>query len=154
MYVRVRWNSTYQMLSRLLEQRWLMTATLSDPAVTQRGKHYLDLKPEQWILIEGLSQVLEPFEAATVFLSGQLYVTLSALPKLVHKLKNNKQSPEHPLSKKENQLPWWKMNAARTGKAGKDLVVYSGHIHAIRASVFSSRKHCFKAQGKPQFRAC
>lgn len=61
---------------------------------------------------------------------------------------------EHPLSKKENQLSWWKMNAARTGKAGKDLAVYSGHIHTIRTSVFSSRKHCFKVQGKPQFRAC
>lgn len=71
-----------------------MTATLSDPAVTQRGKHYLDLKPEQWNLIEGLSQVLEPFEAATVFLSGRQYITLSALPQRVHKLKNSIQSPD------------------------------------------------------------
>ncbi|GAA6066515.1 E3 SUMO-protein ligase ZBED1-like [Tachysurus ichikawai] len=62
-----RWNSTYQMLSRLVEQRWPVTATLSDPAVTQRGKHYLDLKPEEWNLIEELSQVLKPLEAATVF---------------------------------------------------------------------------------------
>ncbi|XP_065111079.2 E3 SUMO-protein ligase ZBED1-like [Paramisgurnus dabryanus] len=89
-----RWNNTYQMLSRLLEQRWLETAALSDPAVTQKGKHYLDLKPEQWNLIGELSQVLEPFEAATVFLSGQHYVTLSALPQLVHKLKNNIQTPD------------------------------------------------------------
>ncbi|XP_073710072.1 E3 SUMO-protein ligase ZBED1-like [Misgurnus anguillicaudatus] len=89
-----RWNSTYQMLSRLLEQRWPVTGALSDPAVTQRGKHYLDLKPEQWNLIEELSQVLQPFDAATVFLSGQHYVTLSALPQLVHKLKNNIQTPE------------------------------------------------------------
>ena len=71
-----------------------MTATLSDPAVTQRGKHYLDLKPEQWNLIEELNQVLEPFESATVFLSGQQYVTLSAFPHLVHKLKKNIQSSE------------------------------------------------------------
>ncbi|XP_061578913.1 E3 SUMO-protein ligase ZBED1-like [Cololabis saira] len=88
--VATRWNSTYAMLSRLQEQRWPVTATLSDPAVTQRGKHYLtahpyylDLKPEQWTLIEELNQVLEPFESATVFLSGQQYVTLSALPHLV-----------------------------------------------------------------------
>ena len=89
-----RWNSTYAVLSRLQEQRWPVTATLSDPAVTQRGKHYLDLKPEQWNLIEELNQVLEPFESATVFLSGQQYVTLSALPHLVHKLKKNIQSSE------------------------------------------------------------
>ena len=89
-----RWNSTYAMLSRLQKQRWPVTATLSDPAVTQRGKHYLDLKPEQWNLIEELNQVLEPFESATVFLSGQQYVTLSALPHLLHKLKKNIQSSE------------------------------------------------------------
>ena len=71
-----------------------MTATLFDPAVTQRGKHYLDLKPEQWKLIEELNQILEPFESAKVFLSGQQYVTLSALPHLVHKLKKNIQSSE------------------------------------------------------------
>ena len=45
--VSTRWNSTYAMLSRLQEQRWPVTATLSDPAVTQRGKHYLDLKTDQ-----------------------------------------------------------------------------------------------------------
>uniref|UniRef100_A0A8C1VWD7 HAT C-terminal dimerisation domain-containing protein n=1 Tax=Cyprinus carpio TaxID=7962 RepID=A0A8C1VWD7_CYPCA len=88
-----RWNSTYQILSRLLKQRWPVTATLSDPAVTQRAKHYLDLKPEQWSLIEELCQVLEPFEAATVFLTGQQYITLSALPQLVHNLKITVQSP-------------------------------------------------------------
>ena len=60
------WNSTYQMLSRLLEERWPVSTMLSDPAVTQRGKHYFDLKPDQWNLIEELSQVLEPFETATV----------------------------------------------------------------------------------------
>ena len=34
--VSTRWNSTYHMISRLLEQRWPVTATLSDPAITQR----------------------------------------------------------------------------------------------------------------------
>lgn len=85
--VSTRWNSTHYMLSRLLEQRWPVTAALSDPTVTSRGKHHLDLKPEQWEIIEELNQVLAPFESATVFLSGQQYVTLSALPQLVHNLK-------------------------------------------------------------------
>lgn len=80
--VSTRWNSTFHMLSRLLEQRWPITAALSDPAVTQRGKHYLDLKPEQWVVIEELNKALGPFEEATVFLSGQEYVTISALPQL------------------------------------------------------------------------
>ena len=76
------------MVSRLLEQRWPVVATLSDPEVTQRGKQYLDLRNDQWILLEELQQVLKPFEQATVFLSGESYVTISVLPPLlkgVHK---------------------------------------------------------------------
>lgn len=78
------------MLSRRLEQRWPVTAALSDPAVNPRGKHhYLDLKPEQWNICEELTQVLGPFEGATEFLSGEQYVTLSALPQLVQNLKKS-----------------------------------------------------------------
>ncbi|XP_037118152.1 E3 SUMO-protein ligase ZBED1-like [Syngnathus acus] len=82
-----RWNSTYHMLSRLLGQRWPVTAALSDPAVTKQ--HHRDLDPEQWNLSEELTQVLGPFEGATEFLSGEQYVTLSALPQLVHNLKKS-----------------------------------------------------------------
>ncbi|XP_060754373.1 zinc finger BED domain-containing protein 4-like [Neoarius graeffei] len=88
--VSTRWNSTLHMLSRLHEQRWPVAAALSDPAVNPRGKHhYLDLKPEQGILTEELTQILEPFEGTTVFLSGEQYVTLSALPQLVQTLKKS-----------------------------------------------------------------
>uniref|UniRef100_A0A3P9NJF9 HAT C-terminal dimerisation domain-containing protein n=1 Tax=Poecilia reticulata TaxID=8081 RepID=A0A3P9NJF9_POERE len=87
--VSTRWNSTFHMLCRLLEQRWPITAALSDPALTPQGKHYLDLKPEQWNIIEEISKALQPFEEATVFLSGQDYVTLSALPQLVQSLKKS-----------------------------------------------------------------
>ncbi|XP_053316233.1 E3 SUMO-protein ligase ZBED1-like [Spea bombifrons] len=81
--VSTRWNSTYYMVDRLIEQRWPVTATLSDPSVTQRGKHYLELKPEQWNLLEELSTALKPFECATVFMSGQEYVTVSSMAALV-----------------------------------------------------------------------
>lgn len=82
--VSIRWNSTLHMLSRLFEQRWPVTPALSDPAVNPRGKHhYLDLKPEKWIITKELTLILEAFEGATVFLSGQQYVTLSALPWII-----------------------------------------------------------------------
>ncbi|KAK7912576.1 hypothetical protein WMY93_012787 [Mugilogobius chulae] len=90
--VSVRWNSSLHMISRLLEQRWPITATLSDPEITQRGKRFLDLKGEQWSLLEELEQVLKPYECATVYLSGQSYVTVSAVPLLVKGLLKSTQA--------------------------------------------------------------
>uniref|UniRef100_A0A3Q1B1H2 HAT C-terminal dimerisation domain-containing protein n=1 Tax=Amphiprion ocellaris TaxID=80972 RepID=A0A3Q1B1H2_AMPOC len=84
--VGTRWNSTFYMIERLLEQRWPLTATLLDPEVTPKGKHYFDLKPEQWELLEELKQGLAPFETATVYLSGQQYTTISGLPQVVKEL--------------------------------------------------------------------
>ncbi|XP_051976953.1 zinc finger BED domain-containing protein 4-like [Xyrauchen texanus] len=89
--VTTRWNSTYFMVERLLEQRWPVTATLSDPEVTPRGKHYFDLKPDQWSLLEELTQGLQPFQCATEFLSGQEYTTLSCLPQLAKGLQRSVQ---------------------------------------------------------------
>lgn len=61
------------MLSRLLVQRWPVTAALLDPAVNPRGKqHYLDLKPEQRNLFAELNQALEPFHEGTKMRTGSL----------------------------------------------------------------------------------
>lgn len=81
--ISVRWNSTYYMIWRLLEQRWPVTACLSDSGVINRSKHYLDLNPEQWSLLEELERALKPFECAAVYLSGESYVTLSSLATLI-----------------------------------------------------------------------
>ncbi|XP_034565509.1 zinc finger BED domain-containing protein 1-like [Notolabrus celidotus] len=90
--VSTRWNSTFYMVTRLLEQRWPLTATLSDPTVTQSGKRYLDLKADQWALLEELAKALQAFECATVYLSGESYVTVSALPPLVRGLLKSTQT--------------------------------------------------------------
>nr|XP_054604938.1 E3 SUMO-protein ligase ZBED1-like [Nothobranchius furzeri] len=90
--VAVRWNSSYYMIEGLLEQRWPVVATLSDPEVTQRGKQYLDLKNDQWILLGELKEVLKPYEQATNVLSGQSYVTASVLPPLLKGLLKSTQN--------------------------------------------------------------
>ncbi|XP_053268172.1 tRNA (cytosine(38)-C(5))-methyltransferase isoform X1 [Pleuronectes platessa] len=90
--VSTRWNSTFYMVSRLIEQRWPVTATLSDISVTQKGKRYLDLKPEQWILLEELLKALKPFECATVFMTAEKYTTISAIPPLVKGLLKSTES--------------------------------------------------------------
>jgi len=90
--VAVTWNSSYYMIKRLLEWRWPVTATLSDPEVTNAAKHYLDIKADQWSLLGGLQKALEPFKQATVFLSGETYLTGSVLPPLVKGLHKSKQT--------------------------------------------------------------
>ncbi|KAJ4949074.1 hypothetical protein JOQ06_020592 [Pogonophryne albipinna] len=89
--VPIRWNSSFYMIKRLLEQRWPVTATLSDPEVTKAAKHYLDMRADQWSILGDLHQALEPFEQATVFLSGEAYVTVSVLPPLVKGLQKSTQ---------------------------------------------------------------
>ncbi|XP_051580157.1 E3 SUMO-protein ligase ZBED1-like [Myxocyprinus asiaticus] len=87
--VSTRWNSTYFMVERLLEQRWLIIATLSDPEVTPRGKHYFDL----FCLISGHCLKSWP-RACSLFnvpLSGQEYATLSCLPQLAKGLQRSVQ---------------------------------------------------------------
>uniref|UniRef100_A0A3Q3GHY6 BED-type domain-containing protein n=1 Tax=Labrus bergylta TaxID=56723 RepID=A0A3Q3GHY6_9LABR len=81
--VSTRWNNTFYMILQLIEQRWPVTAILSDSSVTQRGKRYLDLKLDQWILLEELLTAFKPFECAIVFMSGEKYVTISTIPPLV-----------------------------------------------------------------------
>lgn len=49
-------------------------------------KQHLDLKTDQWALLEELGKALQAFESATVYLSGDSYVTASALPSLVRVL--------------------------------------------------------------------
>lgn len=56
---------------------------LSDSSVTQRGKNYLDLKPDQWSLLEELSTALNALECATVLMSGENYITISAVSIIV-----------------------------------------------------------------------
>ena len=83
-----RWNSTFYMIKSLLENRWPVTAVLSDETVTKRQHRYLDLSSENWLILEELSKVLEPLEVATVFLSSDNNISLSTVLPVVHGLIN------------------------------------------------------------------
>ncbi|KAK6477799.1 zinc finger BED domain-containing protein 1-like, partial [Huso huso] len=82
--VPTRWNSSLHMIKRLLEQRWPIVAVLSDPTVkSARAVRHLDLSQDQWSLLNELVSILQPFETATTYLSGETYVSLSAVPSLI-----------------------------------------------------------------------
>lgn len=67
--VATRWNSTYEMLNRLVEQRWPVTAVLSDPSITKKGNRTLDLTGDQWKLAQETSELLGPLLTLTELLS-------------------------------------------------------------------------------------
>ena len=52
-----------------MEMRWPVSAVLSDERITKRSDRTLDLKSEQWTLVEELVKVLSPFKVATTFFS-------------------------------------------------------------------------------------
>jgi hypothetical protein len=86
-----RWSSWYEMMARLLEMRWPITAVLSDDTVTKRSEKNLDLKSDQWSLMEELVDVLKPFQVATTFLQYEHNSSLSCILPIFHGLDLNVQ---------------------------------------------------------------
>jgi len=82
MDVSTRWNSTLYMIDRLLEQRWPVSAVLSD-----KSHKCQNLSEIQWETLSTVKSLLQPFEAATVFISGDKYVTASAVVSVIHALR-------------------------------------------------------------------
>jgi hypothetical protein len=81
-----RWSSWYEMMARLLEMRWPITAVLSDDTVTKRSDQNLDLKSDQWSLMEE-----QPFQVATTFLQYEHNSSLSCILPIFHGLDLNVQ---------------------------------------------------------------
>ncbi|XP_041468262.1 E3 SUMO-protein ligase ZBED1-like [Lytechinus variegatus] len=78
--VKTRWNSTFDMLRRLKEQRWAVCRVLSNRRYTnQTDARTLELTDHQWRLLEGLLDSLEPFKVATTVLSGEEHTTSSVV---------------------------------------------------------------------------
>ena len=81
-----RWNSCYEMLLKLLEMRWPVSAVLSDDSVTKRSDRYLNLKTEQWTIVEELIAILKPLQVATNFLQYEYNCSLSCILPVIHGL--------------------------------------------------------------------
>lgn len=75
-----RWNSVFDMFNRLTEQRWATTAVLSDRNVTKLSDaRTLELKDEDWSMIEDLRVCLRPLKDATEALSVDKDVSISVI---------------------------------------------------------------------------
>ena len=94
-----RWNSTFLMFQRLLEQRWAIYAVFYDEHGTQRQYKHLHLKEEQWNLMEQIVKVLEPLQITTTALCETEIVSCSLIYPVVNGLLKNH------LLVDENDLP-------------------------------------------------
>ncbi|XP_063931833.1 zinc finger BED domain-containing protein 4-like [Zophobas morio] len=79
--ISTRWNSTYYMLKRFLELAPLISIILFD------NQNIKMIDQENIAILKELILVLAPFEAMTVEMSGQNYVTSSKVIPIVHCLK-------------------------------------------------------------------
>lgn len=75
---KTRWNSVCDMFSRVTEQRWAVSAVLSDRTVTKlTDARTLELRDEYWQLIGDVAPVLETLKCATTVMSTETEVSIS-----------------------------------------------------------------------------
>ncbi|KAJ8318648.1 hypothetical protein KUTeg_003739 [Tegillarca granosa] len=71
-----RWNSTYDMYKRLLQQRLAVYAVLHDEKVTRLSDaRTLDLSDSQWQIMQSMAPVLKPLYMATRLVCSEAFPT-------------------------------------------------------------------------------
>lgn len=84
-----RWNSTYDMCERLLEQRWAIVAVLGDTKFTKPSEaRTLELRDEDWKVIGDICKCLKPFKTATETFSAEQHVSVSVVCPVIYALVN------------------------------------------------------------------
>ena len=81
--VPTRWNSTYDMMARLSEQRRVITDLLLDPKFTKKGDSALNLLDRVWDLLSELCDVLYVFSDVTSYMCTERNVSVSELLPIV-----------------------------------------------------------------------
>lgn len=84
-----RWNSTFAMGERLVEQRQAVVAVLDDSKWTTRViRAKLSMTDEEWDFLEEIVNVLRPFNVATNIMSSETKSTVAMIRPLVFSLIN------------------------------------------------------------------
>ncbi|PIK35349.1 putative zinc finger BED domain-containing protein 1-like [Apostichopus japonicus] len=85
-----RWNSTYFMLERIVEQRWPICAVLSDRTYTSLSDaRVFEMTDEHWRLAEDLVPCLQNLQIATTILSSGTSPTLSTVQPVMRAIDSN-----------------------------------------------------------------
>ncbi|XP_076361643.1 E3 SUMO-protein ligase ZBED1-like [Tachypleus tridentatus] len=81
-----RWNSTYEMFDRLIEQRLAVYAVLHSNVVKDSQAKVLDITDKDWEVIQDIVPVLQPLYIATRVLCSEQYPTLSGVMPIMYSL--------------------------------------------------------------------
>ncbi|XP_076372359.1 E3 SUMO-protein ligase ZBED1-like [Tachypleus tridentatus] len=81
-----RWNSTYEMFDRLIEQRLAVYAVLHSNVVKDSQAKVLDITDKDWEVIQDIVLVLQPLYIATRVLCSEQYPTLSGVMPIMYSL--------------------------------------------------------------------
>lgn len=86
---KTRWNSVCDMFGRLTEQRWEVTAVLSDRTLTKlQEARTLEILDEYWQIMEEIAPVLETLKCATTVMSTEKEVSISSIYPITSSLLN------------------------------------------------------------------
>ncbi|KAJ8412594.1 hypothetical protein AAFF_G00129300 [Aldrovandia affinis] len=84
---KTRWNSVCDMFDRLVEQRWAVTAVLSDRTITQlQDARTLEILDEYWLIMEEIAPVLATLKCATTAMSTETQVSISNIYPIIFSL--------------------------------------------------------------------
>ena len=117
-----RWNSTYYMLQRLLEQKAAITVMCSSA-----GGPRASLTVSEWSMLEELVQILKPLEEATRELSVEHTVSSSKVIPLLNTILHELQ--KNVVDNDETQIPESQDYTASISEDSKQVVL--GLIHSI-----------------------
>jgi hypothetical protein len=82
--VPTRWSSSFHMCERLVALRLPLTMVMANPAIIEKSKRQqLELRSEQWAVLETICELLQPFATLTKYLEAQSYVSVSAVQPLI-----------------------------------------------------------------------
>lgn len=86
--VPTRWNSTYEMMDRLVEQCRVLSDIMLDPKMTKKSDCVKLLKDNEWDVVTDLTQVLGVFADETSYMCSEKDISCSEFLPIVCGLMN------------------------------------------------------------------
>ncbi|CAF4893692.1 unnamed protein product [Pieris macdunnoughi] len=133
--VPTRWNSAYHMLQRLVTMKTELTLALNECNRAPPG-----VNADEYLIIQETIQILEPFDLATTKISGESYITLSLVIRLIRGIKTKLAEVESQIVTESGK----KILLCVKASVDKRLSPYENRTPVVLATILDPR---FKKKG-------